>query len=229
MTVGTPERDGAGVHARAGTTAQAAPTPGGADALAGGPSAEQVCAVVGERVRAIRRDLGLTMAQYAEAAGVSIGMLSKIENGRTAPSVATLGRLARAGSVPITSLFRGLEEEHDAVVVRAGEGTEIVHAGSGRGRVSQDLGALRGPDRRIEPLLVTLTTVDEVFPLYQHPGVEMLYVLEGSMEYGYGSNRYLLEPGDTMQFNGEVPHGPTALVALPVRFLSLKVYPASVR
>jgi transcriptional regulator with XRE-family HTH domain len=191
--------------------------------------AEQVCAVVGERVRSIRRELGLTMAQYAEAAEVSIGMLSKIEHGRTAPSIATLGRLARAGNVPITSLFRGLEEEHDAVIVRAGEGREIIHSTSGKGRRYQDLGALRGPERRIEPLLITLATADEVFPLYQHPGVELLYILEGSMEYGYGTNRYLLGPGDTMQFHGEVAHGPTALVDLPVRFLSLKVYSTPAR
>ena len=192
-------------------------------------SAEQVCEVVGERVRAIRRDLGLTMAQFAEAAGVSIGMLSKIEHGRTAPSIATLSRLARAGNVPITALFRGLDEEHDAVVVRAGEGVEIIHSSSGRGRLYQDLGALRGPERQIEPVLVTLSTTDEVFPLYQHPGVEMLYMLEGSMEYGYGSNRYLLGPGDTMQFHGEVAHGPTALADLPVRFLSIKIYPTPAR
>ena len=185
--------------------------------------------MVGERVRAIRRDLGLTMAQYAEVAGVSIGMLSKIEHGRTAPSIATLSRLAHAGNVPITALFRGLDEEHDAVVVRAGEGVEIIHSSSGRGRLYQDLGALRGPERQIEPVLVTLSTTDDVFPLYQHPGVEMLYMLEGSMEYGYGSNRYLLGPGDTMQFHGEVAHGPTALADLPVRFLSIKIYPTPAR
>ena len=192
-------------------------------------SADRVCEVVGERVRAIRRDLGLTMAQYAEVAGVSIGMLSKIEHGRTSPSIATLNRLAHAGNVPITSLFRGLDEEHDAVIVRDGEGLEIIHSGSGRGRLYQDLGVLRGPERQIEPLLVTLSTREEVFPLYQHPGVEMLYVLAGSMEYGYGSNRYRLGPGDTMQFHGEVAHGPTALRELPVQFLSLKIYPTPVR
>ena len=202
------------------------------DEEAGSASAgtvEQVCEVVGERVRAIRRDLGLTMAQFAEAAGLSIGMLSKIEHGRTAPSIATLSGLARAGNVPITSLFRGLDEEHDAIIVRAGEGTEIIHSGSGRGRSYQSLGALRGPDRQIEPLLITLSSTDEVFPLYQHPGVELLYMLEGSMEYGYGSNRYLLEAGDTMQFQGEVAHGPTALAEIPVRFVSLKVYPSAAR
>ena len=49
------------------------------------------------------------------------------------------------------------------------------------------------------------------------------------MEYGYGANRYLLAAGDTMQFSGEVAHGPTALAELPVRFLSLKVYPGATR
>ena len=210
-----------------GAAAATQPDPGGA--LAPALSAEQVCEVVGERVRAIRRDLGLTMAQYAEAAGVSIGMLSKIEHGRTSPSIATLSRLAHAGNVPITALFRGLDEEHDAVIVRAGEGVEIIHSSSGRGRLYQDLGALRGHERQIEPVLVTLSTRDEVFPLYQHPGVEMLYVLAGSMEYGYGSNRYRLGPGDTMQLHGEVAHGPTALLELPVQFLSLKIYPTPAR
>jgi hypothetical protein len=42
------------------------------------------------------------------------------------------------------------------------------------------------------------------------------------MEYGYGSSRYVLESGDALQFDGGVPHGPTNLLKLPVRFLSVK-------
>jgi hypothetical protein len=47
-------------------------------------------------------------------------------------------------------------------------------------------------------------------------------MLSGRMEYLYGSSRYLLEPGDTMQFVGEVPHGPNALIELPIQFFSVK-------
>ena len=93
----------------------------------------------------------------------------------------------------------------------------------GPGRVYRDLGSLRGPTREIESLYVTITAPDEVFPLFQHGGVEFIYILEGCVEYGYGTKRYVLNAGDSMQFRGEVTHGPTALIELPLRFLSLKV------
>jgi transcriptional regulator with XRE-family HTH domain len=187
-------------------------------------TADDVCKVVGQRVRELRTDLGLTMEALAEKAGLSLGMLSKIEHGQTSPSLATLTSLANAAGVPFTAFFRGLDEEHDAVVVRAGQGVEIAHEGDGKGRRYEDLGALRGPDRTIEPVLVTITEPDEVFPLFQHGGIELIHILQGVVEYGYGARRYVLGPGDTMQLRGHVAHGPTELVELPVQFLSLKVH-----
>lgn len=188
-------------------------------------TADEVCRTVGERVHELRIALGLTMERFSEMAGLSLGMLSKIEHGQTSPSLATLTSLANAADVPLTAFFRGLDEEHDAMIVPAGRGLEIAHEGGSDGRRYQDLGALRGPLREIEPVLVTITDADEVFPLFQHGGVEFIHVLEGTLEYGYGSKRYLLATGDTMQIHGEVAHGPTALIDLPVRFLSLKVHP----
>lgn len=170
--------------------------------------------------------MGVTMERFAASAGLSIGMLSKIEHGKTSPSLGTLSAVAGAAGVPLTSLFRGLEEEQDAVVVRAGGGIEIDHAASGKGRRYQDLGSLRGPTREIEPLMVTITEPDETFPLFQHGGVEFLHMIAGRMAYGYGSKRYVLNPGDTMQLHGEVPHGPTGLLELPVQFLTIKVHGA---
>ena len=187
---------------------------------------EEITRVVGERVREFRQDLGLTMEQFAEKAGVSIGMLSKVENGQTSPSFSTMTSLANAAGVPFTAFFRGLDEEHDAIIVPAGEGLEISHEGDGPGRSYRDLGSLRGAHREIEPVLITITEPDEVFPLFQHSGVEFLHILEGALEDGYGSKRYVLCAGDTMQLRGEVTHGPTALIELPIRFLSLKVHEA---
>jgi len=188
---------------------------------------DEVCRIVGERVRELRQGRGETMTHFARAASISIGMLSKIEHGQTSPSLTTLSGLARAAGVPITAFFRGLDEEHDAVIVRAGEGLDIIHEGSGPGRRYQDLGALRGPTRKIESVLVTLAESTDVFPLFQHAGVEFIHVLSGSLEYGYGANRYRLDTGDTMQIHGEVAHGPSRLIDVPVTFLSLKVYPAT--
>ena len=75
-------------------------------------------------------------------------------------------------------------------------------------------------------MMVTLEATDEVVPLFQHEGVEFLHMLEGSMDYGYGPKNYRLEVGDTIQIHGEVAHGPVELVEVPVRFMSVKVFPA---
>ena len=187
----------------------------------------ELCRVVGSRVRELRQALNMTMSAFATDAGISLGMLSKIEHGQSAPSLSTLARLAATAKVPVTALFRGLDEEHDLVIVRAGEGHQIHHDRGGPDRLYQDLGTLRGPNRVIEPMITTITERGGEFPLYQHPGVEFLHVLEGSLYYGYGGKAYLLNTGDTMQIHGEVAHGPVELVELPVRFISIKVYPAS--
>ena len=180
--------------------------------------------VIANHVRARRLEIGLNVGQLAERTGISKGMLSKIENAQTSPSLSTLERLAGALDLPVTSLFRGLSEERDAVFVKAGSGPEIVRKGTRAGHTYELLGSLRGPYKRVEPLLVKLDDETEVFPLFQHSGIEILYMLGGVMEYGYGRQRYKLERGDTLQFEGDIPHGPTQLVKLPIRFLSITIY-----
>ncbi len=184
----------------------------------------QLGQVIANHVRARRLEIGLNVGQLAERTGISKGMLSKIENAQTSPSLSTLERLAGALDMPVTSLFRGLSEERDAVFVKAGSGPEIVRKGTRSGHTYELLGSLRGPYKRIEPLLVKLDDETEVFPLFQHSGIEVLYMLSGVMEYGYGRQRYKMERGDTLQFEGDIPHGPTQLVKLPIRFLSITIY-----
>lgn len=189
---------------------------------AGGELEEALSTVIAERVREFRQQLGWTVGRLATESGLSKGMLSKIENMQTSPSLATLASLSQALSVPVTAFFRGLSEEQDVVFVKAGSGLDIHHKGSGPGHRYQMLGAMRAPHDRLEPILVTLTERSEVFPLYQHAGTELIFMISGKMEYAYGSARYLLEPGDTLQFVGEVMHGPAELISLPIQFLAVK-------
>ena len=184
----------------------------------------QLGQVIANHVRSRRLEIGLNVGQLAERTGISKGMLSKIENAQTSPSLSTLERLAAALDMPVTSLFRGLAEERDAVFVKAGSGPEIVRKGTRAGHTYELLGSLRGPYKRVEPLLVSLDESSEVFPLFQHSGIEILYMLTGVMEYGYGRARYKMERGDTLQFEGDIPHGPTQLIKTPIRFLSITIY-----
>jgi transcriptional regulator with XRE-family HTH domain len=176
------------------------------------------------RVREQRHALGVSIGDMAERVGISKAMLSKIENAQTACSLTTLSRLARGLEIPVTSLFRGLDDEREAVFVPAGHGAHIVRRGSRVGHDYTLLGGLRGPHKRMEALLVELTESSEVFPLFQHSGTELIYMLEGAMVYGHGGARYTMRPGDALQFDGEAPHGPDQLIRLPIRFLSITAY-----
>jgi len=189
---------------------------------------DSLTAIIGKRTREFRIMNGWTVGRLADESGLSKGMLSKIENGQASPSLATLARLASTLSVPVTAFFRGLVEEQDVVHVKSGAGLEVQHKGSGPGQLYQMLGMMRSPHDTLEPLLVTLTEQNRsVFPLYQHAGTELIYMISGQMEYSYGGIRYLLEPDDALQFFGEVTHGPSKLITLPIQFLAVKSVPNS--
>ena len=151
-------------------------------------------------------------------------MLSKIENARTSCSLTTLARLAEALDVPVTSFFRDADTPREAVHTAAGAGARIVARGTRVGHDYTLLGGLRGPHARMEAHLVELTSRSEVFPLFQHPGTELLYMLAGVMVHDHGDTRYTMRPGDALQLDGEGVHGPQELVELPIRFLSVVSY-----
>lgn len=178
---------------------------------------------IAQRVREERQRLNLTLREVARRSDVSVAMISKIEQAQTSPSLRTLSRLARTLDVPITTFFRGFEEEREASYVKAGQGIELIREGTRHGHRYELLAAPRGDGRRVQPFLNTMTNQAEAFPLFQHEYSEFIYMLEGRMVYSYGQHRYDLEPGDSLLFDGATPHGAEELIDLPVRFLSVHV------
>ncbi len=176
---------------------------------------------IGRQVKRYRRELGLTITDMCTRTGLSAGMVSKIENGNTSPSIATLRSLSTALNVPVTALFREFEEQRDATFVKAGQGLAIERHGTRAGHQYQLLGHSVHSDVSVEPYLITLKKASEVFPIFQHAGVEFIYVLQGSMIYRHLNATYSLTPGDSLFFDSDAPHGPEELVDLPVRFLSV--------
>jgi transcriptional regulator with XRE-family HTH domain len=142
------------------------------------------------RCAALRQNQRITVKELSDETGLSIGMLSKIENGVTSPSLTTLQSLARALNVPLTALFRQFEERREAVHTKAGEGAEIVREGTRAGHQYNLLGHLAGAAHgvTVEPYLITLTSASDVFPTFQHDGVEVIYMLEGVVGYRHGQS-----------------------------------------
>lgn len=178
---------------------------------------------IGREIHTFRHKMGLTIAELAKLADLSAGMLSKIENGLTSPSLATLQALSKALNIPVTAFFRKYEEEHDASYVKSGQGLVIERRGTRSGHQYQLLGHSVSKTVSVEPYLITLTEASEVFPLFQHEGMEFIYMLEGKMLYMHGNRSYMLMPGDSLLFDASISHGPEELHVLPIRMLSIIV------
>jgi transcriptional regulator with XRE-family HTH domain len=198
------------------------PGAAGESAVGGSPSVGRQLGAVARR---IRESQGLTLTDVATTAGISAGMLSRLETGHVTPSLDTLVALAGALGVRASLLLQELDsDEEGAQRVPAGQGLEVVRRGTKRGHTYHLLAAQRGPRKSFEPFLVTLNDKSEVFPGFQHPGTEFIYILAGSLTYRHGSHSYPLGPGDSLSFRGEIAHGPETLDKVPIRMLSIIIY-----
>src|SRR6516164_8989467 len=158
-------------------------------------------ASIGAEVRRLRKSLDLTVAELGVAAGISAGMLSKIENGAISPSLATLEALAKALNVPISALFVETEERR----------------GTTAGHLYDLLGhSLRG-EIAVEPYLITLRKNAVPYTNFRHAGVEFIYMLSGKVRYLHSDRSYLMEPGDALFFDAAARHGPEQLIETPMQ------------
>lgn len=182
-------------------------------------------ASIGRVARRIRDELGLTLANVAQQAHISSGMLSRLETGRVSPSLETIVALAEVLGIRPALLLQDVgSPDGEAQHTPAGQGLEVVRRGTRRGHTYQLLAAPRGPRKEFEPFFVTLTDKSEVFPGFQHPGTEFIYMLSGEMRYRHGKESYLLREGDSLTFRGDIAHGPERLIKMPIRMLSIIIY-----
>ena len=157
---------------------------------------------LGNRLRDLRRQQGLSLRSLAEKSGLSANTLSLIENGKTSPSVATLQQIALALNVSITSFFE-VEARRDPVVfMKNGARNPIPFA---YGTIEE-----MGPgitEESIQPFLVTFQPMSASGPnQLTHDGMEFIYCLSGRVIYQVIGQEYTLEPGDSIMFSSQMPH-----------------------
>lgn len=180
---------------------------------------------IATQVKRQRLGQGLKIADVARIADISQGMLSKIENAQVSTSLDTLSRLCDALGLPMSKLFADYDRPAGgAQLIPHGEGLEVVRRGTDKGHTYHLLSYKQGPRKSFEPFLVTMDDASEVFPSFSHPGIEFIYILEGEIEYRHGNQLYRMTAGDSLTFDGDIPHGPERLIKVPIRMLSVITY-----
>jgi transcriptional regulator with XRE-family HTH domain len=196
----------------------------GTDLRTGSQAPRSLESEIGAEVRRLRKELDLTVAELGAAAGISTGMLSKIENGST-PSLATLDALSAALNIPISSLFKEREERRDCSFVKKGKGVRIERRGTKSGHLYDLLGHSLGGTIGVEPYLITLKSDAVAYTDFRHAGVEFIFMLSGKVRYRHADRTYVMEPGDALFFDAAARHGPEELIHAPMTYLSIIIYP----
>lgn len=180
---------------------------------------------IGAAIKRRRLEANLTLSELSTGAGLSSAMLSRIENGMATASLDALERISAAVGVNLSDLFRESESRQgSAQLVKKAEQMEVVRVGTKYGHTYRLLSYDRGPRKLFEPFFIEMDKKSESYPRFAHPGTEFIYMLQGRMEYRFGEQTYLVEPGDAFTFSGNVVHGPERVLDERVRFLSIIIY-----
>ncbi len=192
-------------------------------------------AIIGQIIRQLREENGITPEELSERAGIDVDKLAKIENNQATPSLGMLIRISRALGAKLGTLWGGKGEEDRTAVVSRRADVESRPAFVGNeaersGHLAFYTLAQEKTDRHMEPLIVDVlpgkTEEGSTAELRsEHSGEEFLYVLAGKVTLYYGTETHRLEAGDSIYYNSVVPHSLANESDAPARVLALLYTP----
>ena len=162
------------------------------------PAASNGAAAIGPRLRRLRTQRRLGLAEVASAAGISVGFLSALERMQMSASIGTLRRLARYYRINILDFFDATEL--NTRLVRPPK-RKVLEAGPG---VRMEL--LAWGNKVMEPHLFRIAPQAGSGESYAHEGEEFLFVLRGELKIALASEEYHLKRGDSFYFESATPH-----------------------
>jgi transcriptional regulator with XRE-family HTH domain len=160
---------------------------------------------IGKNIKSLRLSLKLTLDGLADKTGLTKGYLSKVENSEKSPPVSTLIVIAKALGVTLSRIFGEETMESRCSVVKREERQFMAKTGIAFGYSYETL-AHKYPDKKMEPSILTIPADSRESAVFQHEGEEMMLVIEGTMRFFHGEDEYILETGDCVYFDSNLPH-----------------------
>jgi len=167
---------------------------------------------ISNQIKERRRDKNITVQELATRANVSKGLISQIENSRTIPSLLVLIEIIKALEIDLNEFFKDIRSKSSDLPVVVKRKQEYEHF--------EKEHALGFHYQRIFTQSITHSTIDIVLlvlepdatrPLVETDAFEYKFVLTGDVEYQFNNEKIILNQGDSMLFDGRVPHTPKNL------------------
>jgi transcriptional regulator with XRE-family HTH domain len=160
---------------------------------------------LGQKIRALRIERGMTLDDVVSKSGLTRSWLSKVENFRVTPSLPALGEIAKALGVKVSTLLEDLDKRPEFVLVKSGDGLRVSRDSESSNIVYESLAHER-PDRAMDPFVLTVPPGGGRSKNLSHEGEEFLRVLSGKVEFHFGEGMHELSAGDSLYFDASTPH-----------------------
>lgn len=168
---------------------------------------------LGSKIKQLRTAAGLSYGDLAEASGLQQSQIALIESGEVSPSISTLIKISRRLGVRLGTLLDGTETK-SPVITDLKTLTPTVNVSNPAAGNHLDFFSLAGAknDRYMEPFYISIDYTDNDRKNYStHEGEEFIFVLEGTVDLYYGTEKHTLGFGESAYYDSIVPH----LVTVP--------------
>ena len=178
---------------------------------------------VGGKLRRLREDHGLSLADLARRSTLAETALRDFEDGKAVPAVGELLKVANVLGVSIGHFIQTRIPDKRVEVVRSAERWTVKARSDAGGALGYRYQSLSHglTEKLMQPFLVEVPPgQDAALNRSQHEGEEFLFVLGGVLEVEIGGERHRLEPGDAIYYDSRQPHTLRALEGVTARLIA---------
>lgn len=161
--------------------------------------------IIGKKLKTIRLSNDLTIQQLSSKSGVSSNMISRVERGLTIPSVAILLKLSGVFDKSVDYFVEEVSSTHEVVFTPAGQRKSTVYEDDSNMITESFNAGLRDPQFMSFYCTIPKGGKSGIDNMY-HPGDELIYLLNGSLQVEIIDEKYILNSGDSLSFKSHLPH-----------------------
>ncbi|KAA2245385.1 helix-turn-helix domain-containing protein [Chitinophaga agrisoli] len=171
---------------------------------------EDIIIQISNKIKEKRKAKGITIQELADRAAVSKGLISQIENNRTVPSLLVLVNIIRSLNLDMNEFFNeiGQQQQSSRVIIKQQASYQVFEKETAKGFLYKRVLTKNVKNYPVDIVILELKKGARRTQMVKTDAYEYKYILQGSVEYQIENDKYILNEGDSLFFDGRLGHKP---------------------
>jgi len=171
---------------------------------------EDIIIQISNKIKEKRKAKGITIQELADKAEVSKGLISQIENNRTVPSLLVLINIIRALNLDMNEFFNeiGTEQQSSKVIIKQEASYQVFEKETAKGFLYKRVLTRSVKNYPVDIVILELKKGARRSQMVKTDAYEYKYIIQGKVEYQIENEKYILNTGDSLFFDGRLGHKP---------------------